>query len=491
MVSSGGLDRDIRTVKEPDAMKRRVFLKSAGLLGAALTADWSALARITIQEPSLKSVIRGSKAFHEGTWQVIDVGVDRNGRLKLGPAGTLQAEEVIHFDDRIISPGFIDILSDNTANPARTYKTFEKYKVTDGVTTALQMHGGSSDTDGYYKAFGAKPHHINYGVSTAVMQVRYQTPDRAQRKRLVEKCLEQGALGVSHSIEYQPTSYDEILVYAKLAKKYERPFFLHLRYSSAEKELDGVDEAIRLAKDSGAHVHIDHLHSTGGTFHMKEALDRLEAAIGQGHQMTCCVYPYSYWATYLHSKRFDEGWQKRYGLTYKDLQLVGTGEQLTAQSFQRYRALKKLAAVPAGTLPLGTTVDLALQKDFCMIGSDGGIEYETHANSHPRGAGCFATSLRHALDLGMPLEKVLEKIIALPRSLVLPAMKDRGVLVDGAWADLTVFDPATVNGNATVSNPNQFSSGIEMVVVGGKVAYQGSALKDMNGTGVRNIFSHG
>ena len=53
---------------------------------------------------------------------------------------------------------------------------------------------------------------------------------------------------------------------------YERPLFLHLRYSSREKELDGVDEAIRLARDSGARVHIDHLHSTGGTFHMEHAL---------------------------------------------------------------------------------------------------------------------------------------------------------------------------------------------------------------------------
>lgn len=466
-------------------MRRRSFLKSAGILGVALSADWPALASVSIQEPSLKRVISGSKAYLEDRWQVIDAGVDQHGRLKLGPPGSLQAEEIIELPDRIISPGFIDILADNAASPRQTYKTFEKYKVSDGVTTALQMHGGSAHTASHYKTFGALPHYINYGVSTGVMQVRNQFVSLAERKKQVEKCLAEGALGVSHSIEYQPTPYEEVLMYAKLAKKFERPLFLHLRYSSAGKELDGVDEAVRLAQESGAHVHIDHLHSTGGTFHMMEALDRIEAANGGGLQMTCCVYPYSYWATYLHSKRFDEGWRQRYGLTYGDLQLVGTGERLTPQSFQRYRELKKLAAVPEGTLPLATTVDLALQRSFCMIGSDGGIEQESHANSHPRGAGCFATTLRHGQDIGLPMERILEKMTTLPRSLVPTAMKDRGVLTDGAWADLTVFDPVAVNGKATVTNPNQFSAGIDLVLVNGKVAYRGKELKAMNGVGLK------
>lgn len=435
----------------------------------------------------MRLVLRKGRVFHEGSWQILDIGIDPGGRLKIGPPETLQAADIIQVADRIISPGFIDILADNTANPRQTYKTFEKYKVSDGVTTALQMHGGSAHTASHYKTFGALPHYINYGVSTAVMQVRNQFGGLADRRKQVEQCLAEGALGVSHSIEYQPTSYEEVLIYAKLAKKYERPLLLHLRYSSNEKELDGVDEAIRISKDSGARVHIDHLHSTGGTFHMEEALDRIEAANKSGQRITCCVYPYSYWATYLNSKRFDEGWQKRYGLTYHDLQLVGTGERLTAESFQRYRTLKKLAAVPAGTLPLETTVDLALKRDFCMIGSDGGIEQASHANSHPRGAGCYATTLRHGQDIGMPIEKILEKITVLPRSLVLPAMEERGILADGTWADLTIFDPTTINGRATVTNPNQFSEGIDLVLVNGKVAYQANALKAMNGVGLKNF----
>jgi N-acyl-D-aspartate/D-glutamate deacylase len=462
-------------------MKRRKFLgTAAAATGALLTSQYA-----FGNQSSLKIVIRGGKCFVQNKLQSMDVGIGDSGKIVLGAPNSLIAPDLIDASDKIVSPGFIDILADNSANPERTYKIFEKYKVSDGVTTALQMHGGSPATADYYKTFGFLAHYINYGVSTSVMRIRYATSNLAERKKMVEKCLEQGALGVSHSIEYQPTPYEETLEYARLAKKYDRTFFLHLRYSSEEHELAGVDEAIRLAQDSGARVHIDHLHSTGGTYHMKEALTKIEAANARGLGMTCCVYPYSFWATYLHSKRFDDGWQKRYNLTFNDLRLVGTGERLTAQSFKRYREQKKLAAVPEGTLPLDKTVDLALKKDFCMIGSDGGIEYEPNANSHPRGAGCFATTIRHGLEIGMTLESILEKITSLPRSIILPALTDRGVLANGAWADITIFDQGKINGKATVANPNQFSDGIETVLVNGTVAYSKNKLGGTKGVGVR------
>ena len=65
------------------------------------------------------------------------------------------------------------------------------------------------------------------------------------------------------------------------------------------------------------------------------------------------------------------------------------------------------------------------------------------------------------------------------------AMKNRGLMEDGAIADLTVFDPVTVRGNATVENPNQFSSGIELVVVNGKLAYRNGKLADKAGQPIR------
>lgn len=460
-------------------MKRRTFLQMSIPLVAGLALPACKRIEGSIEKPVLPLVLRGGRLFFQERWQTMDVGIDEAGRLRFGT--DLRGAETMNVSGRVVSPGFIDILADNSTSPETTYSIFEKYKVSDGVTTALQMHGGSADCGAYYRRFARLPHSINYGVSTFVMRIRA----RSGGTRQIEKNLDEGALGVSHSLEYQPVPYAEMLVYAKLAKKYDRPLFLHLRYSSSDKELDGLDEAIRLAKDTGVRVHIDHLHSTGGTFHMDQALEKIRTANAQGLTITTCVYPYSYWATYLSNNRFGAGWQRRYGLSYDDLTIVGSSERLNARTFAHYRKSSKLAAVPEGTMPLNKTVDLALKEDFCMIGSDGGIQFEPRANSHPRGAGCFATAIRHALDIGMPLEKILEKMTTLPRSVMLPALRERAMLEEGAIADLTVFDPATIRGNATVDNPNQFSSGIDLVIVNGKIAFRNGKLAAKNGLAVK------
>ncbi|MDH7499712.1 MAG: amidohydrolase family protein [candidate division NC10 bacterium] len=430
------------------------------------------------QQGGMALVIKNGKAFIEGRWQTLDIGITDQGRLHISQL-PLFGRSMIDASHKIVSAGFIDILGDNSSSPERTYRIFEKYKVTDGVTTVLQMHGGADEIRKYYTEFGKRPHWTNYGVSTKVMRIRQLYQTLRERCRRIERCLDEGALGVSHSIEYQPdTSWEELVEYARLARKYERPLFLHLRYSSAEKELEGVEEAIELARVTGVRIHIDHLHSTGGTYHMAEALQRIRNAIQAGLEITTCVYPYDYWATYLHSERFAPGWQDRFHLTYSDLEIVGTGERLTAESFEKYRKQPGiLVAVPRGTMPLETTVDLALQEDFCLVSSDGGIQSEPRANSHPRGAGCFATAIRRAIDIQMSLEKMLEKVTLLPRRVLRPALDQRGILEEGAVADLTLFDPDQINGAATNENPNQFSRGIHTVIVNGSVAYHQGKLQ--------------
>lgn len=461
-------------------MKRRQFVGMMATAGLALPGRRT---RITLPAPELTLVLRGGSCFRDGRWDICDLGIDTAGRLRFGTE--LHARESLDVSGRIVSPGFIDLLADNSASPAVTFPIFEKYKVSDGVTTALQMHGGSADCAAFYQRLGASPHAINYGVSTFVMAIRNRTANPATRRRRVERNLDEGALGVSHSLEYQPAPFEEVLEYALLARKYDRPVFLHLRYSSVERELDGVDEAIQLARASGARIHIAHLHSTGGTFQMEAALEKIRAGIAEGLGITTCVYPYSYWATSLSSRRFASGWQQRFGLTFQDLRVVGTGERLTARSFAHYRTTQTLVAVPEGTMSFAKTLDLALNEDFCMIGSDGGIQREPRANSHPRGAGCFSTALRYAIETRMPLERMLEKMTTLPRSVVLPALAGRGVLEEGAAADLTVFDPATIRGNATLDHPNQASSGIELVLVNGTTAYRNGRSTGFNGTAIR------
>jgi hypothetical protein len=219
-------------------MNRRRLL---GMMLPLVTAPWVRLggARLArVLPPDLTLVLRGGRWFAGGAWQTGDIGIDSGGRLRFGP--DLWAPELLDISGRVVAPGFIDILADNGANPTRTFPIFEKYKLSDGVTTALQMHGGSADCAAFYAALSARPHAINYGASTFVMVIRGRAADLRERRRQVERNLDQGALGVSHSLEYQPAPYAELLEYARIARRYDRPVFLHLRYSSADGELDGV-----------------------------------------------------------------------------------------------------------------------------------------------------------------------------------------------------------------------------------------------------------
>ncbi len=465
-------------------LSRRQALKKISVLSAGLALS-PGIGFSQGEAEAYKLVIKNAKVFTEGQIKPAFVGITPQNLLKISDK-PLSAPKEIDATGKILAPGFIDILADNAGSPQTTYQTFEKYKLADGCATVLQMHGGAASPAAFHSQFDPRPHYVNYGVGVFVMVIRNQYADLGTRLRLVERGLVEGGLGVSHSIEYQPTPYAELLEYAKLAAKYQRPLFLHLRYSSEEKELEGVKEAIRLAQESGARVHIDHLHSTGGTYHMAKALELIQNAINFGAEITTCVYPYSYWATYLISKRFDPGWQKRYNITYEDLTVVGTGEKLNATKFNLYRKrFGLLVAVPPGTMPMENTVDLALQTDFCMIGSDGGIERASKANNHPRGAGCFATAIRHGMDIGMSLEKILGKVTTLPARLMRGGIGKRGSIQDNYVADLTLFDPKTIQGRATIANPNQFSQGIEMVILNGEIVYQDQKLLATRGQPIR------
>src|SRR5689334_10529009 len=173
-------------------MKRRTFLKLSVTAVAALELPSCTRTVGYVEPQTLPLVLRGGKVFYQNKWQTLDVGIDSAGQLRLG--NQLRGTDSIDVGGRIVSPGFVDVLADNAIDPASTYDTFEKYKITDGVTTALQMHGGSADCGAYYQQFAKLPHLINFGVSTFVMVIRGQAGNIETRKRLIEKNLDEGAL---------------------------------------------------------------------------------------------------------------------------------------------------------------------------------------------------------------------------------------------------------------------------------------------------------
>jgi dihydroorotase len=351
------------------------------------------------------------------------------------------------------------------------------------VTTNLAMHGAASDMARWYRALGRVPWPANYGgafsepnarMRLGISRYRAATPEEmALLLGLAERAMRDGALGVAMSPEYTPgATTDEVVAMARVAAAYRAPLFVHSRYSDTippGTDAEGIHEILEAARLTGAAVHVDHITSAA-TFDMAGALDSLAAARSAGVAVTACAYPYDYWATKLSQARFDPGWERRFGISYGDLQIAGTTERLTAGTFRRYRAQGKLAVAYA--IP-DTAVSLALRAPFVMIGSDAILQPGN--NNHPRASGTFARTLAVYVRerATVPLMEAIRKMTLLPAQALearAPAMRRKGRVAVGADADLVIFDPDRVRDRATVEHPELPSEGISYVIVAGQVA---------------------
>ncbi|RFB18752.1 hypothetical protein DZB84_00420 [Bacillus sp. HNG] len=405
-----------------------------------------------------------------------DVGIN-DDKIATVTKATIQGETEIDAYQKIVSPGFIDMLSFNPSPMGA------KYKIGDGVTTNLSMHGCTVDFNGFFNQYSKYPTSVNYGGALYAVRLRYEaglgnhgTPTKEQIDYMVKRAREEikkGALSVAFSPEYYPgTTPEEIKAIMKVAKEYGLVTHFHGRHSSLTGEhtsIDSVKEVLGYARELDAPVHFMHLHSTGGTGAMEEALALIEEARSEGYQVTYDVYPYDSWATNISFERMAGDWQSRFGITYSDIQVAGTTERLTAETFPIYR--KKGGIVIVYAMEEKELIQ-ALQVDHSMIGSDAIMDNEFN---HPRGAGTFSRFIgRYIRDLDVvPLMEGMKKItIHSARQLedIAPAMATRGRLHEGATADITVFDYHKITDTATAEKPASLSKGIEYVIVSGQIA---------------------
>ncbi|MCC5954438.1 MAG: amidohydrolase family protein [Acidimicrobiia bacterium] len=407
-----------------------------------------------------------------------DVGIDGDRIVSIG--ADLRGERTVDVAGLVVAPGFIDILS-YQPNPTGIW-----VKVADGVTTNLGMHGMHIDAETFFSTYGSEHHRppCHYGGAFDSAFARNQLgigtepATAAQRRQLQEVLaseLEAGWIGVDVQPEYTPwVTTDEYIALAEVAADYGVPMFFHARYSSpndpGQDNAAAIAEVLEVARASGAAVHVDHITSTGGTHTMDTSLATLEEARSEGIDVTACLYPYDFWATFLGSARFAPGWQERFEITYEDLVVPGTGERLTEASFARHQADNTLVAA-MGAIP-EHDVQVGLRTPWLMVGSDAILE--PGGNNHPRCAGTFSRTLgRYARDEGViDLENAVAKMTILPARRLeqgCPALRRKGRLQLGADADITVFDPDHVSDRSTVDDPGKEATGIEWVVIGGEV----------------------
>lgn len=415
---------------------------------------------------------------------VMNVGLLGKVIAYIGPE-SLEGTTTIDVSGEVVGPGFVDILS-YRPNPFGVW-----FKVADGVTTNLGMHGINNYANAFFKRFtGTVP--VNFGGAfhqqfhRGLLDV---SPDRemnenqlARFEQLAEEQLAAGFAGVAFAPEYAPgTSREEILRIAAKAAYQNGVLFFHARHSDNEApgtNAEAIAEVLDVARTTGLGVHVSHITSTGGTFTMGRTLDTLNRARSEGVDVTACIYPYDFWATRLGSFRFAGDWRSRFGLDYEDLQIGGTETRLTAETFPAAQAENKLVAA-LGSIP-SDEVDMAMRTPWIMVASDAIAEPD--ANNHPRAAGTFARTL----GVYVRERKVLSLLDAMAKMTILPARRVQGMLPAmarkgrmqiGADADITVFDPETIIDRATVAAPATASTGISNVFVNGVAVLEAGSLR--------------
>jgi N-acyl-D-amino-acid deacylase len=361
---------------------------------------------------------------------------------------------------------------------------------------------------------------------------RAPTPaELEQMKSLVEQSMKDGALGVSSSLIYPPNTFaktDELMALAAVASKYGGLYATHMR-SEGASEMPALAEAIRIGREANLPVEIFHLKVSGkprwGT--MKNVVAAIQLARDSGLDIAADMYPYPAGATALASALppwvADGGVQKLLerlkdpairARIKKDLAgdhpdwenlfydcggaagvLISSAQKPELKQFEGKtieevsKAWKKspedtlMDFVLADNAQTGAIYFMASEEDlrtglsqpWTSIGLDAGEmsldgpTFEPH--THPRAMGSMPRFLGHYVrdEHLMPLEAGIRKITSLPAQR--EHLEGRGLLKPGYFADITIFDAATISDRATFTKPDQLSEGIDFTIVNGQIEF--------------------
>jgi N-acyl-D-amino-acid deacylase len=355
------------------------------------------------------------------------------------------------------------------------------------------------DLHGYRAAVQQRRPALNYvsliGHNTmraAAMGDERRAPTDAeldQMRKWVAEAMEQGACGLSTGLIYNPGRYsatEEVIALAQEVTPYGGLYATHMR-NEGDKLLDAVDEALRIGREAGIGVHISH-HKAAGRRNwgrVGESLAKVDAANAAEADVTLDVYPYT-----AGSGRMIE----YFNLDRISIELAEVIRLASCPAFPAYEGrmlvdiaeeegvnlddlVRRILTAERGdrTICIHFTIDEAdietnLRHPLMMVGSDG--IPDLRGQPHPRLYG----TMPRVLGEYVRERKVLDLAEAIRRMTSLSCdrfgLLDRGRIEEGAWADLVLFDPATVRDTATYDDPQQEPEGIACVIVNGEVAYE-------------------
>jgi dihydroorotase len=431
-----------------------------------------------------------------------------NNRIAQISSEPLKGKEIINVSGLVVAPGFIDMHVHGRNNIE------QEYKLHDGVTTALELEWGVEYLGKWYASRQDKAL-INYGASVCWPFERFKaigdfkkeeeeliqsmamgqsgfenllnnikpagniSLSQSQLDKTIEnikQSLADGGIGIGMPLGYVPGSKpEEVYRLFQMAASMQALIYTHVR----EGGLMAVQEVMTDAILTGAPLHIVHINSSTLS-NIYTGIEMIQAAQQKGYNITTELYPYPAASTALQSAVFDEGWQKRLGISYEDLQWVATGERLTKETFESYR---KTGGVVIIYSMKPEWIKAGISAKGTIIASDG-MPYARMA--HPRTAGTFSRVLGKYVreEKVIDLNTAIEKMTLLPAKrleIIAPMMRFKGRIQVGADADITVFNSNTVIDKATFEKGLEFSEGIEYVMVNGSFVLR-------NGKTVNNVF---
>jgi N-acyl-D-amino-acid deacylase len=453
------------------------------------------------------------------------VRIDGDRIVEVGELEPKRGESVVDAGGQTLAPGFIDVHSHHEEG------LFEMRDaapvVSQGITTIVAGQDGSMTypVRELFERMEKTPVAINVAtfVGHGNLRIdamgkddyrRHATPEEVEKMRQgVADGMDAGALGLASGLEYDPGIYsasEEVIDLAKEAARHGGRYISHVR--SEDRDFwAAIDEIVRIGREAKIPVEVTHMKLAMKDWwgQSERLLGVLDKARADGVDVTGDIYPYEFWhsdLTVLFPKRdFKDLKEARFVLEHVT---PADGIILTDYSPEPALVGKSLAEISKekGTDPAAELLDLIarsqgeddrqsimgrgmVEKDidalivwpFAAICSDGSLD-----SLHPRGRGAFTKVLRSYVREKklLSLEEAIRKMTGLSAHNV--GIADRGEIRPGAFADLVLFDPATVADRSTFEDPKALSVGIGKVWVNGVPVWQdGKASGEFPGRTIR------
>ena len=496
-------------------------------------------------------------------WSRGDVGIVGDRIAAVGHLTGAGAATTIDATNLVVAPGFIDLLGQSEFNVLVDSRAASK--ITQGVTTEVTGEGSSiapvndrlmqeaapsakhfgvtqdwRTLEDYLRRLEQRSHPaINIATFVGAGGIRNYVIGKDDRpataaelermKRLVADAMEQGALGLSTSLQYVPdrfASTDEIVELAKVAARYGGVYFTHQR-SESSRIFESLDEVFTIAERAGIPAEIWHLKTAykANFDRMPDVLRRLEAARARGLDVTANQYPYTRASNGLDAclplwvreggldkmiarlndtaqrERIKKDMADSAAITWEN-QWYGAGggdgvmissvlnpglrkwEGMTLTEIGKAMgkdprdAVMDLVVADRGESSVITSimdeadVQTAMKHPLVGVGTDSAAQAEdgklSESKSHPRAWGSFPRVLgRYVRDQHLlTLEEAIRKMTSKAASRV--HLTDRGILRPGMMADVTIFDPASIRDVSDFGDPKHYSVGVRHVLVNGR-----------------------